>query len=180
MQLLFDFFPIIAFFAAYKFYGIYTATVVIIVASLAQSGIHYLRTRTVNKMHLFSAGLVLVFGSLTLVLKDARFIQWKPSILYWLMAAAFIISTFVGEKPLVQRMMGQAITLERNIWVKLNSAWAAFFTFTGALNLYVAYHFDENTWVNFKLIGLLGLTVLFALAQGLWLWYKMPEEERNK
>ncbi len=174
MQLLFDFLPVIAFFVAYKLADIYVATIVIIVATVLQVSIHWLRTRRVNPMHLVSAGLVFVFGGLTLLIRDTAFIMWKPTAVNWLFAAAFLVSLLprFGGRPLVQRLMTAADT-EFNLgpasWRRLNWAWVGFFVFMGALNLAVFRYFDEDTWVNFKLFGMFGLTLVFIVLQGLWL-----------
>jgi len=180
MQLLFDFFPVIAFFAAYKLADIYVATGVIIVAVVIQMGIQWIRHRKINPMMLISAVLVLVFGAITLLVQDKTFIQWKPTVLNWLFAAGFLVSQFVGGQPVIQRLMGASIQLERPLWVKLNLMWVGFFIVMGALNLYVAYSFAESTWVNFKLFGMLGLTLVFALVQGFWLSSKMPADSPSK
>jgi intracellular septation protein len=169
MQLLFDFLPVIAFFVAYKLADIFVATGVLIVAVLLQTGIQWVRHRKVNTMALVSAVLVLVFGGLTLAIHDKAFIQWKVTVVNWLFAAAFLASHFIGERPLTERIMGESFSLERALWVKLSWAWIVFFVALGALNLYVAYNFAESVWVNFKLFGMLGLTLVFALAQAFWL-----------
>lgn len=179
MQLLFDFFPVIAFFVAYKLTDIYVATGVIIVAVIAQTAIQWLRHRKVSSMALISGALVLVFGGLTLAIHDKAFIQWKVTVVNWLFAAGFVATQFIGERTLIERMLGENVSLERSVWRRLNLAWAAFFIVLGALNLYVAYNFDENVWVNFKLFGVLGLTLVFALGQGLWIASKMPEESSS-
>jgi intracellular septation protein len=176
MQLLFDFFPVIAFFVAYKLTDIYVATGVIIVAVLAQTAIQWVRHRKVSSMALISGALVLVFGGLTLAIHDKAFIQWKVTVVNWLFAIAFIATQYIGERPLIERMLGENIALERQVWRKLNWAWASFFSIVGALNLYVAYNFTESVWVNFKLFGVLGLTLVFALLQGLWLGSKLPAD----
>jgi intracellular septation protein len=176
MQLLFDFFPVIAFFVAYKLTDIYTATAVIIVAVMIQVAVQWLRHRRLNPMHIASAVLVLVLGGLTLAIQDDAFIKWKPTVLNWLFAVVFLGSHFIGREPIVQRMLKQNLTLDRAIWVRLNLMWVAFFAVMGAANLFVAYSFDQDTWVNFKLFGMLGLTLVFALLQGLWLASKAPAE----
>lgn len=169
MKLLFDFLPILLFFIAYKMEGIYVATLVAIVATLIQVGITWLRSRKLKTMHMVSLGLILVFGGATLLLQNPLFIMWKPTILYALFALTFFGSQFIGKKPLVQRMLGGMLSAPAPIWRKLNMAWALFFVVLGVLNLYVAYHFSEEAWVDFKLFGLLGLTLVFMLGQGLWL-----------
>jgi intracellular septation protein len=174
MQLLFDFLPIIAFFVAYKLADIYVATLVIIIATVLQISIHWVRTRRVNPMHVVSAGLVLVFGGLTLAIRDAAFIMWKPTVVNWLFAVAFLVSQspMFGGRPLVQRLMTSAdaqLSLAPALWRRLNLMWIAFFVLMGAANLAVFHYFDEATWVNFKLFGMLGLTFVFIIAQGFWI-----------
>jgi intracellular septation protein len=179
MQLLFDFFPIIAFFVTYKVSGdnLFVATAVIIVAVIAQTAWQWFRHRKVSQMALISGALVLIFGGLTLLIHDKAFIQWKVTVVNWLFAAAFLASRFFGEKLLIERMMGQSVQLERAVWHTLNWAWIAFFTVLGAVNLYVAYNFSEAAWVNFKMFGLIGLTLVFAFGQALWLSSKMSADD---
>ncbi|MGD9887748.1 MAG: septation protein A [Halothiobacillaceae bacterium] len=169
MKLFFDFLPILLFFIAYKTSGIYVATAVAIVASLILVGYTWLKTRKIENMQLISLGLIVVFGGATLWLQNPLFIMWKPSILYILFAGAFLGSQFIGNKTLVERMMGSLMSAPQSIWRQVNSAWVIFFVALAGLNLYVAYNFDEATWVNFKLFGLMGITFVFMLAQGLWL-----------
>jgi intracellular septation protein len=182
MQLLFDFLPIIAFFAAYKLSDIYVATGVLIAAVAVQSIVQWLRTRTVSTMQLVSAGLVLVFGGLTLLIHDATFIMWKPTIVNWLFAAAFLTSQLpvLGGQPLVQRLMGASdakLHLEQHEWTRLNLMWVAFFILMGIANLVVFKLYDEATWVNFKLFGMLGLTFAFILLQGFWIAARAKDAE---
>ncbi len=165
MKLLFDFLPIVLFFVAYKLTDIYVATGVLIVVTLIQTGWIWLRQHRVEKLPLITAGLVLVLGGATLALHDPVFVKWKPTVVNWLFAVAFVASRFIGRKPLLERMMGGQLELPAPVWVKLTFAWAIFFFAMGLANLYVAFTFDENTWVNFKLFGMLGLTLVFVLAQ---------------
>ena len=181
MQLLFDFLPVIAFFVAYKLADIYVATLVIIVAVILQVSIHWIRTRRVNPMHVVSAGLVLVFGGLTLAMRNTAFIMWKPTIVNWLFAAAFIIShlKMFGGRPLAQRLMTSTaaqLNLTPALWRRLNLMWIAFFLLMGAANLAVFQYFDEATWVNFKLFGMLGLTFVFFIVQGYWIATHAPDD----
>ena len=174
MQLLLDFLPVIAFFVAYKLTDIYVATVVVIVAVVLQTAITWLRTRKVSTMSLVSGALVLVFGGLTLLIHDKAFIQWKPTVLNWLFAVAFAASTLkaLGGKPLVQRLMQSAdpkISMPDAAWRQLNWSWVGFCTLMGVANLVVFKLMSEAAWVNFKLFGMLGLTLVFVLAQGWWL-----------
>lgn len=169
MQFLFDLFPVIAFFVAYKVWGIFVATAVLIAGVLVQTAVSWIRHRKVSPMLLTSAVLVLIFGGLTLWVRDPAFIKWKPSIVNWLFAAAFLVSQYLRGPTIIQRMLGENVTLEPADWRRLNLMWVGFFLVAGALNLYVAYRFDEATWVNFKLFGLMGLTLAFALLQGVWI-----------
>jgi intracellular septation protein len=169
MQFLIDLLPVIAFFVAYKMAGIYVATGVLIVGVLLQTLVSWIRHRKVSGMLLVSAVLVLVFGGLTLLIHDPVFIKWKPTIVNWLFAVAFLVTQYTRGPSIVQRMLGENVTLDDASWKRLNLMWIGFFLFAGTLNILVAYRYDEATWVNFKLFGLMGLTLVFALAQGVWI-----------
>jgi intracellular septation protein len=177
MKILFDFFPVLLFFAAYKLYGIYAATITAIVAAVTQVLFFWIKHRRFETMHLVSLVIITVFGGATLFLQDELFIKWKPTVLNVLFAIAFLASQWIGSKPLIERMMGAQITVPANVWCKLNLAWVVFFLLLGVLNLFVVYNFDTDTWVNFKLFGLLGLTVLFVLAQSVYLFRYLPQAE---
>ena len=179
MQLLVDFLPIIIFFVVFKLYGMYAATAAIIVAMAAQIAVQWFRERKVNKMLLVSGVLVALFGSATLVLRNPIFIQWKPTIVNWLFAAAFLGSQFIGQQTLIERVMGHAVQLTQTMWRKLNLMWVANFAFLGAANIYVVYNFDEETWVNFKLFGMLGLTLIMAVGQAIWISMNAPEQQEK-
>jgi len=167
MKILYDFFPILLFFVAYKLYGIYAATATAIVATFFQVGLFWLRHRRFEKMHLITLAIISLFGGATLLLHDPVFIKWKPTVAYWMVALTFLGSQFIGGKCIIERMMGHAFQTTRTIWVRLNLAWVVFFIVMGLANLYVAYNYVESTWVNFKLFGLMGLTFLFVIGQGL-------------
>lgn len=169
MKLLFDFFPILLFFIAYKVFDIYIATAVAIAAGFLQSGLYWAKHRRFEKMHIITLLLLVVFGGATLILQDEMFIKWKPSVLNWLFGAVFIGSQFIGKKTIVERMMGGNVTLPAPVWTRLNLSWGIFFIALGFINLYVVYHFDTDTWVNFKLFGMLGLTIAFVIAQSIYL-----------
>ena len=175
MKLFLDFFPIILFFAAYKLADIYVATLAAIAGSLLLVGYTWFRNRKVETMHLVSLLLIVIFGGLTWFLRDPTFVKWKPTVLNWLFAAVFIGSQWVGKQPVIQKMLSSQIELPEPVWRRLNMAWSLFFITIGAVNLYVAYHFDEQTWVNFKLFGMLGLTFVFVLIQSFYLSRYMPE-----
>ena len=180
MQLLIDFLPIIVFFVVFKLQGMYAATVAIIVAMAAQLGYQWFTKGKVNKMLLVSGILVALFGGATLALRDPIFIQWKPTIVNWLFALAFLVSQFIGREPLIQRVMGEAIELPAGMWRQLNVMWVVNFLVLGAANIYVVYNFDEATWVNFKLFGMLGLTLLVAIGQAIWIAAKTGGQQQQE
>lgn len=195
MKFLYDFFPVLLFFVVYKFYGalppglieaanllplvslsperasdaIYMATAVAIVASFVQVSLFWLRYHRFEKAHVISLAVITIAGGATLALQNPVFIKWKPTVLNWLFAAAFLGSQFVGNKTLVERMMSHAINVPRLIWRRANLGWVSFFTIAGLANIIVAYRFSEETWVDFKLFGLMGLTLAFVFAQALYL-----------
>lgn len=177
MKLLFDFFPVLLFFIAYKASGndVYVATVVAIAATAVQIVGHWYRYRRVENMHLITFALLVVFGGATLLLQDELYIKWKPTVINWLFGLVFIASRFIGDRPIVQRMMGRAVSLPQAIWTRLNTLWSLFFVVMGFVNLYVVYNFDTDTWVNFKLFGTVGLTLLFILAQSMYLARHMDQ-----
>jgi len=180
MKFLFDLFPVILFFAAYKFADIYIATGVAIGATFLQIGWVHFRHGKVDKMLWISLGLIVVFGGMTLALRDPTFIKWKPTVLYWLFAAVLLGSALLFKKNLIRAMMEKQVALPDGVWGKLNLAWAGFFAFMGVLNLYVAYNFSEDAWVNFKLFGGMGLMFAFIIAQGLMLSKYMEEKEEKE
>jgi intracellular septation protein len=219
MKFLTDFFPIILFFVAYKLYGIYVATGVAIGASLLQVAWFRWRHGRTERMHLVTLGLLIVFGGLTLALRDPIFVMWKPTIVNWLFALVFLGSQFVGKRPLVERMMGQAIEVPAAVWRRLNWSWIGFFVVLGLINLYVVYigsgfyeakqallaatgsaeidlahcaelftgaslalcdtaQASEEVWVNFKLFGMMGLTIVFVIAQAFYLARHIQDDEQ--
>ena len=182
MKFLFDLLPVLLFFIAYKLDGIYVATAVLIVASLAQVAWLWFRYRRVEKMPLITALLVLVLGGATLLLHDETFVKWKPTVVNWLFALAFLGSQLIGGKTLIERMMSSAIDLPAEIWSRLNTLWVAFFALMGVANLYVAFNFATDTWVDFKLFGMLGLTVVFVVLQSFYLarHLKQPATETSE
>lgn len=168
MQLLFEFLPLIAFFVAFVLYDLYVATATIIVAIGLQIAYQWFRHGKVNKMLLISGALVAVFGGITLALRDPLFIQWKVTVVNWLFAAAFLGSQLFGTKTLTQRVMGQAGDVEPAVWRLLNTLWVVHFAAIGALNLYIMYNFNEQVWVYFKTWGVIGLSLLMAVGQAIW------------
>jgi len=177
MKILADLFPVILFFIAYQLFDIYVATQVAIAAAALQVTYHWVRHKRVENTHWLTLGLLVLFGGLTLALRDPTFIKWKPTVVNWLFAAAFLFSQLFMRRSLLRRMMDHAVTLPDLAWSRLNTAWVTFFFTLGVLNLYVAYNYSEQTWVNFKLFGFLGLTLAFMLAQGFYLARHMEPEK---
>jgi intracellular septation protein len=175
MKLFFDFFPILLFFIAYKFFDIYVATAVAIAATFLQVTFTWLKTRKVATMQLTTLAIIVIFGGLTLYLHDEQFIKWKPTVINWLFAGAFLGSQIFGQKTAIERMMGSSLTLPKPIWCRLNLSWVTFFLIMGSANLYVMSHYDRDTWVNFKLFGMLGLTFMFIVLQSLYLSRYLPQ-----
>lgn len=180
MKLLFDFFPIMLFFICYKFFGIYSATAVAMGASVIQVLFHRIKHQRYESMHLISLGLILVLGGATLFFHNPWFIKWKPTGIYWLSSLVFFASTFIGKKPLAQKMMGENIQLPSKIWRRLNMAWGIYFMFMGGLNLYVAYYYDTDFWVNFKLFGGAGFMIAFVFFQAIYLTRHAIEPSAEK
>ena len=169
MKFLFDLFPVILFFIAFKLEGIYVATGVAIAASFAQIGWLMLRKRKIDSMLWASLAIIVVFGGATLALHDETFIKWKPTILYWLFAGVLAVSALLFRKNLIRSMLGEQIQMPDAAWTKLNFSWVGFFAAMGVLNLYVAFNYSTDSWVNFKLFGGMGLMLAFVVAQGLFL-----------
>lgn len=169
MKLLTDFFPIILFFIVYKIFDIYAATVVAIGASLLQVVVYRLLYKRYERMHVFSLIIITVLGGATLFFHNPQFIKLKPTGVYWVSSLLLWGSMFIGSKPIIQKMMDGNISLPTTIWKRLNHAWAVFFLAMGFLNLYVATYYSTDTWVNFKLFGGLGITLIFVFIQALYL-----------
>jgi intracellular septation protein len=180
MKLLFEFFPVLFFFIAYKFSDIYVATGVAIAATLVQVAIAWFRTRRVAIMQLVTLAIIIIFGGLTLFLQDEQFIKWKPTVINWLFGGAFLASHLVGERTAIERLMGANLTLPKPVWRRLNLGWILFFLGMGTTNLYVMSHFDRDTWVNFKLFGMLGLTLVFVVLQALYLARYVSEADHKE
>lgn len=202
MKLLFDLFPVILFFAAFKYSEknpetaanwvslllgdsavdikqapILLATIVVIAATVAQIAWVHFKHGKVDKMLWISLGLVSVFGGLTLVFQNESFIKWKPTILYWVFAGSMAFSALILKKNAIKSMLGEQMTLPEAIWSKVNFSWIAFFLFMGCLNLFVAFNFSTDIWVNFKLFGGMGLLFVFVIGQGLLLSKYVEEKQ---
>jgi len=179
MKFLFDLFPVILFFAAFKLAGIYVATATAIVATFCQIGWVWWRHRKVDAMLWVSLGLVVVFGGATLLLRDETFIKWKPTVLYWLFATTLLASASIFDRNLIRKMLEAQVALPEPLWGRLNLAWALFFALMGVANLFIAFNYPTEIWVNFKLFGGMGLMLAFIFAQGLWLAKYVTAEEKS-
>ena len=169
MKFFFDLFPVALFFVAFKLAGIYAATAVAIAASLLQVGWLKFRRQKVHPMLWASLGIIVVFGGATLLLQNETFIKWKPTVLYWLFGVALVVSASVFRRNLIRLMLSEQVQLPEHLWTRLNWSWVAFFAFMGAANLYVAYNYSTDLWVDFKLFGGTGLMVAFVVVQSLFL-----------
>lgn len=176
MKFLLDLAPALAFFAAYYLGGIYIATGVLIAAMFALVLVYWFWKREVHKVHLVTSLVVAVFGGLTLYVHDPAFIKFKPTALYALFSAALLLSHVIGDRVLLARLPQQAIQLPEPVWRRVNFAWGLFFAFCAALNLYVAAHYDEATWVKFKTFGFSALMFVFMLAHAPFLARYLPQE----
>jgi intracellular septation protein len=177
MKFLFDLFPVILFFIAFKVSGIYVATGVAIAATFAQIGWLLARGRKVDTMLWVSLAIIVVFGGATLWLQDETFIKWKPTVLYWLFGAVLAGSSLIFRRNLIRKLMEEQVSLPDRVWGRLNASWIGFFALMGAANLIVAFNFPTDTWVNFKLFGGMGLMLAFVVAQSLLL-AKYIEEKK--
>lgn len=168
MRFLIDFFPIALFVVAYKMADIYTATGVLMAATVLQTGLIYALDRKLQTLHKVTLVLVLLFGALTLLLHDERFIKWKPTVLYTSMAIALAAALWIWKKNFLQILLGTQLNLPTPVWSRLTAAWIAYFLFMAAINAYVAAYFSTEFWVNFKLWGYV-FPVVFIVGQGLYI-----------
>lgn len=209
MKILLDFLPLILFFVVFKFaegspdvaaafatqhFGfmvqggsvgpqeapVLLATVVVMIATLAQAAILKLRGKKIDLMLWISLALVVILGGATVWFHNETFIKWKPTGLHWAMALTLWISQAWFGKNLIQAMLGAELQLPNAVWLRLNRAWVLFFAVMGVVNLYVAYHFSTSAWANFKVFGVTGLILLFTLGQGLYMSKHLPQEEDSK
>jgi intracellular septation protein len=179
MRLLLDFFPIVLFFAAYKLQGIYIATGVLMAATVLQTGLIYAIDRKLQNIHKITLFLVLVFGVLTLVLQDERFIKWKPTVLYVGMAVVLAAALWGWKKNLLQMLLGSQLQLPAPVWSRLTVAWVGYFLFMGAINAWFAAYQTTEQWVNFKLWGY-AFPLLFIVGQGLYIARHIKDEPRSE
>jgi intracellular septation protein len=178
MRFLIDFFPILLFFGAYKFEGIYLATAVLMAATVVQMGIVYALDRKLQNIHKITLVLVLVFGTLTLVLQDERFIKWKPTVLYAGMALVLAVALWGWKKNFLQMLLGSQLKLPEPVWARLTVAWVAYFLFMAAINAWFAAYQTTEQWVNFKLWGYV-FPLAFIVGQGLYIARYLKDEPEN-
>ena len=169
MKFLFDYFPIICFFIAFKLKGIYFATAIAMIISAIQVTVFWFIYRKVEKIHLITLLMILILGGTTLLLHDPLFIKLKPSVIYWVFSIMFFATQWIGQQTLTERLLGDKLKADKSIWKVINLSWALFFLLLGFLNLYVVYHFSTNAWVNFKLFGTLGIMLVFIILQSIYL-----------
>jgi intracellular septation protein len=176
MKFLFDLFPVILFFAMFKFQGIYVATITAIIASVLQIAWMLFRRKKVEPMMWTGLAIITVFGGATVLLHNEMFIKWKPTVLYWLLGTIMISGQLFFGKNAIKAMLGKQFSLPDATWKVMNFGWGIFFVALGCVNIFVAYHFSTDTWVNFKLFGIMGLIFCFAIAQGIFIEKKMKTE----
>ena len=175
MKALLDFLPILLFFGAYKLYGIYPATAVLMAATCVQMGIIYAIDRKLTAMHKATLALILVFGTLTLVLQDERFIKWKPTALYAAMALALAVALWAYRKNFLKMMLGSQLSLPEPVWHRLTLAWVLYCLFMATLNGYVAAFWSTDAWADFKLWGYV-FPVAFIVGQGIYVARHLSDE----
>lgn len=167
MKLLFDFFPLALFFAAWSLYDIFVATATAIVATVVQVVWSWLRHRRVDNVLWMTLAIMVVFGGATLISRDPLFIKLKPTVLYWLFAVILTGAQLFFRKNLIRALMEKQMSLPDAVWIKVNASWIGFFAVMGLLNLYVAYAYSEAIWVQFKVFGGIGIMLVFVVAQAL-------------
>jgi intracellular septation protein len=177
MKLLFDLLPVVLFFLAFKIKGVFVATAVAIAASVLQIGWMLVRRKKVEPMMWASLGIIAVFGGATLILHNETYIKWKPTILYWLLSGVLLCGRFFFKKNGMKSVLGKQMTLPDKTWDIVNLSWGIFFALLGGVNLTVAYLFSTDTWVNFKLFGIMGFILVFAVVQSWIIERKMNKEK---
>jgi len=180
MKQLLDFIPLIIFFAIYKMVDIYAATGSLIITTGLALAYSYFKNGKAEKMQVITFVMVFVFGSLTLILHDDAFIKWKVTFIYALFAIALLVSQLIFKKPIIKQMLGKELKLPEAVWSNLNVAWAIFFIVLSILNVYVAFNLPQEVWVNFKVFGLLGATLVFTLLSGLYIYKYLPASDKTE
>lgn len=179
MHAIFEYLPLIVFFVVWKTAGIYWATGSLIITSALQILYYVIKKQPIPKRNWIFFGLIAVFGGLTIFFQDDTFLKWKVTIINALFAIVLIVSNYFFNKNLIKEMMGEALDLPEKIWAKLNIAWAIFFLVCASLNIYIAYNFSQEVWVNFKVFGLMGLTFVFAISTIFSLYKYLPQDDEK-
>lgn len=177
MHVFLEYIPLIVFLIVYKLEGIYWATGALIVASALQILFYIIKKKPIPKQTIVFFILILSFGGLTIFLQDDSFIKWKVTIINLFFAGALLAGHYLFNKIILKTFLGEAVDLPDEIWIKLTWAWASFFTLCAVLNWYIAFNFSQETWVNFKVFGLTGLTFVFAIGTVFSLYKHLPEED---
>lgn len=177
MNSLLEFFPLLVFVGAYYLADIFTATALAIAASVVQVAVFWFRDRQVKKSHLVTLVVIVIFGGLTLVLQDESFIKWKFTVVSCLFGTVIFGSQFIGEKTIVERMMGSAMELPKFVWQRANTAMGSLMMLEGIVNIYVLYNYDTDTWFNIKFYGMTAVTLVFMLALGFYLARYIKDED---
>ncbi len=180
MKFIVDLFPVVIFFGVYQQTDMYAATAAVMGACALQTFGYRFFSGEFDRNHVLAILLVLPFGALTLVLRDPMFIKWNGTVELWLLAAGLLGSQYIGDKPLIERMMGGGLDLPPELWRRLTWAWIAFFLFSGACNIYVAYSWEEAAWMNFKMFGMTGMSIVFVAAQLVWIMRVLPPRDDSE
>ena len=179
MKQIIEFIPLLIFFVLFKTNGIFVATGALIITTAIQLIVTWFIYKKIEKMQLITFAMVAIFGGLTLFLHDENFIKWKVTIIYGLFALALLVSQLM-HKPLIKSMLGKEMTLPENVWLRINLAWTIFFVVCAIVNIYIAFNFPLDVWVDFKVFGLLGLTLLFTFATGGYIYRHLPTSPDDK
>jgi len=179
MHAVFEYIPLVIFYVFWKFGDIYWATGSLIVTSALQILYFVIRKKPIPTKNWVFFGLIAVFGGLTIFMHDDTFLKWKVTVINGFFALALLVSNYVFKKNIIKQFLGESLTLPEKIWSKLNFSWAIFFALCGLLNLYIAFNFDQEVWVNFKVFGLTGLTFIFAIGSVFSLYKYMPQDEEE-
>lgn len=180
MKQVLEFIPLILFFIVYKTVDIYTATAVLMGSATLLLPVHYFIYKKLEKVQIFTYLAIIAFGTMTLVFHNEDFLIWKVSIVYFIFSAALLISQYLFNKNLMQKMLGKELALEQITWNRINLAWASFFVSCALLNLYIGYAMPLETWVNFKVFGMMALTLSFTLVTGIYIYRHLPKEEKQQ
>ena len=179
MQIFYDLFPILIFFILFKMAGIYAATLGAMLAAVAQVGVFWWRHRSFEMMQIITLVVILVLGAATLFFHNPMFIKWKPTIINWAFAFIFTFLPLLTKRTLVEILLSHKIKLPQHVWQNLNTSWIAFFLIIGSINVVVIYNYSTETWVNFKLFGMLALSILFVIGQAFYLAKHVQDDDQN-